>query len=142
MFPTRRLQTFWNKIVFRAGSDVALSKPRFVAEVTKAYLSDKEGLKKEITAAYRSFFPLLDRNLNCKIDAHEFLLIMQTFAYNNKAAISEYVESFNAPDGIPITNMIEAWTKFHTDPSLNDAEWKGYQKTFVRPSMTSSVICV
>ena len=73
---------------------VALDLPHFVYEVRESYNHDKEAFRQEIRAAYKSWFPILDTNLNCLIDEHEFLLGMESFNYNNEINDMKYFKAF------------------------------------------------
>ena len=101
--------------MFRAGAGVALSKTDFVTKVTDVYSKDVEGFKKEIAAAFRNLIPIIDTNLDCVADSNEFILAMQVVGHNDKLADMKYFKSFNASQGVPISDLINAWVNFQTN---------------------------
>ena len=139
VFPKRRLQTFWEQIVFRDGKGVALNATRFVHAVAEVYDSDKEAFRREIKAAYRSFMPIFDKNLDCMFDKNEFLLGMQIFNFNNSVATElKYFKSLNVSNGVPLSNMINAWVDFQTVLTGDQADLMLIKRAFQRPDTTPS----
>ena len=139
VFPKRRLQTVWEQIVFRAGTGVALDVSHFVDKVTETYNRDKVAFTKEIRAAYRSFYPIFDTNLNCRIDEHEYLLGMEAFNANNKVEELKYFRSLDASSGgVSLNDLVTAWTDFQTVATGDEADLELIQQAFDRLSTTFS----
>ena len=101
--------------MFRAGAEVALSKSDFVTKVTEVYMNDVQGFRKEIAAAFKNLIPIIDTNLDCVADSNEFILAMQVVGHNDKLADMKYFKSFNASNGVPISDIINAWVNFQTN---------------------------
>ena len=89
-----------------------MDKSDFVGNMTKAYEEDAEAFKKEIRAAYKVFFPIVDTEMDCKLDQDEFIALCKGFAHNSDLADLRYFKAFNMSEGIPIVGMVDDWTQF------------------------------
>ena len=82
-------------------------------------------------AAYKSFMPVFDKNLNCMFDKDEFLLTMQAFNFNNSiVAELKYFRSFNGSDSVPLTSMIDSWIDFQTAPTGDERDVELLKQAF------------
>ena len=106
-----------------------------MTKVTEVYSKDVEGFKKEIAAAYKNLFPIMDINLDCVADSNEVILAMQVVGYNDKLADMKYFKSFNASKGVPLDELINAWVAFQTS-TTTDAESHAIETNFDRPSLS------
>ena len=139
VFGRRRIQTFYDQCVFRAGTGVALSQSRFVSEFEKAYKKDKEGLMKELRAGYKSTIPIPDMNLNCKLDSNEVILGMSSEGFDDQLADLEYFNSFNNAQSIPVSEYIDVMVRFFTNTNEDDAEIEAKEAFIERSDLTSSL---
>ena len=115
VFPIRRFLTLWERIVFRAGAGIRLTKSEFVGNVTQVYLEDPAAFKKEIRAVYQDIIPLYDTNIDCLIEKDEFVHAFQDLGKNNVTADLEYFRFLRKPNGYPVAQMVDAWVQFHTN---------------------------
>ena len=113
VFPIDRLRTIWEQIVFRAAPP--LTKSDFVGNVTDVYQNDTYAFEKEIRAAYQSFFPVLDVNMNCRLEKEEFIVGLKVFGHNDKIADLNYFNQFINKDGVLVIDLVHAWVQFHTN---------------------------
>ena len=142
VFGRRRIQTFYDQCIFRAGTGVALSQSRFVTEFEKAYKNDKEGLIKELRAGYKSTITILDMNLSCKLDSNEVILGMSSGGLDDPFADLKYFNSFNNAQGIPVSDYIDAIIRFYTSTDEtndeNNAETQAMDAFIERSNLTLS----
>ena len=138
VFGRRRIQTFYDQCILRAGTGVALSQSRFVSEFEKAYKKDREGLMKELRAGYKSTIQILDIDLNCKLDSNEVIIGMLSEGFDDQLADLEYFNSFNNAQSIPVSEYIDAMVRFYTSTNENDAEIEAMEAFIERSNLTSS----
>ena len=105
----------WDTQVFRAGLRVAMTKSSYVENMTAAYIDDPDGFKRDVRAATRDRFLILDENSDCLLDNDELVHILQIFGHNNIFADIRYFNAFSDPDGVESAEFIDAWTYFHTN---------------------------
>ena len=79
------------------------------------YLDDPEAFTKEIRALYQELFSMYDTNMDCLLDGRELVTAFQENNRTNKVADMSYFSSFKEPNGIPASEIVEAWVQFHTN---------------------------
>ena len=107
-----QLRVLYDKIVFRAGPGIGMGKSDFVGNWTQSYVNDPEAFKREIRAAYKVFIPIMDINMDCKLDQNEFILMLKAFAYNSTLADLRYFDVYNISEGIPVVNMVDRYSQY------------------------------
>ena len=89
-----------------------MGKSDFVGNMMQAYEKDPDAFKKEILAAYKVFFPIMDINMDCILDQDEFILMLKAFAHNRTHADLRYFKAFHMSEGIPVVDMVNGYSQF------------------------------
>ena len=97
-----------------------MTKEDFVGNVTKVFLEDNEGFRKEVRAAYKAAFTLWDKNMDGLLQRSEMSFGFHLVGIQNK--IKDFFNTFDKPEGIPAMEYVEACTQFHAnkEKSKND----------------------
>ena len=91
-----------------------------MGNVTKAYEDDPEAFEKEIRAVYKDVFTLFDTNMDCLLEKDEFVRALHDNSHYDNISDIAYFNSFREPDGVPISQVLDAWIEFHTGKTVKN----------------------
>ena len=58
--------------------------------------------------------------MSCVVEKDEFVIGLQAFGHMDSLADLRYFKEFNMEKGVPLIDIVEAWTQFLTNDTMVD----------------------
>ena len=116
------MEKWWNTYIFRTGPGKEISETEFIQCLSDSRKKDKGAFTKEMQACFDTIFDVIDTNKDRKIELDEFIYVFRAFGHENEDSVTKFFQKCNAPEGVPIRDIVSAYVKFVTSDNSADKD--------------------